>query len=74
MERYWGEKKSSIKSTTNNNEKHITVQDNKIYYYSNVNRNSCSELNKKIGELEGKYLGTASSLGIEPPTIKLMIN
>ena len=58
MERYWGEKKSSIKSTTNNNEKHITVQDNKIYYYSNVNRNSCSKLNKKIGELEGKYLGT----------------
>ena len=73
MERYWGEKKST-KSASSSNEKHITVQDNKIYYYSNVNRASCSELNKKIGELEGKYLGTAKSLGIEPPTIKLLIN
>ena len=57
-----------------NNEKHITVQDNKIYYYSGVTRESCSELNKKLGELEGKYLGTVRNLGIEPPTIKLMIN
>ena len=73
MERYWGEKKST-KSASSSNEKHITVQDNKIYYYSNVSRGSCSELNKKIGELEGKYLGTAKSLGIEPPTIKLLIN
>ena len=39
-----------------------------------MTRESCSELNKKIGELEGKYLGTAQSLGIDPPTIKLMIN
>ena len=73
MERYWGEKKST-KSASSSNEKHITVQDNKIYYYSNVSRGSCSELNKKIGELEGKYLGTAKSLDIEPPTIKLLIN
>ena len=73
MERYWGEKKST-KSASSSNEKHITVQDNKIYYYSNVSRGSCSELNKKIGELESKYLGTAKSLGIEPPTIKLLIN
>ena len=73
MERYWGEKKST-KSASSSNEKHITVQDYKIYYYWNVNRGSCSELNKKIGELEGKYLGTAKSLGIEPPTIKLLIN
>ena len=56
MERYWGEKKST-KSQDLPNDIKITVQDNKIYYYSNVNRGSC-ELNKKIGELEGKYLGT----------------
>ena len=74
MERHWGERKSPKKAGTANNEKHITVQDNKIYYYSGVTRESCSELNKKLGELEGKYLGTAQSLGIEPPTIKLMIN
>ena len=73
MERHWGEKKST-KSASNNNEKHITVQDNKIYYYSSVGRGSCSELNKKISELEGKYLGTAHSLDIKPPTIKLFIN
>ncbi len=74
MERHWGEKKSRKEATSNNSEKHITVQDNKIYYYSGVTRGSCSELNKKIGELEGKYLGTAKSLDIEAPTIKLMIN
>ena len=74
MERHWGERKSPKKAGTANTEKHITVQDNKIYYYSGVTRESCSELNKKIGELEGKYLGTAQSLGIDPPTIKLMIN
>ena len=33
MERHWGERKSPKKGTTNT-EKHITVQDNKIYYYS----------------------------------------
>ena len=39
-----------------------------------MGRGSCSELNKKISELEGKYLGTAHSLDIKPPTIKLFIN
>ncbi len=55
-------------------EKHISVQDNKIYFYSGVNRNSCSELNKKIGELEGKSLTLSQTLGILPPPIKIHIN
>ena len=41
MERYWGEKKQSVKKTNGDpNEKHISVQDNKIYFYSGVNPNS----------------------------------
>tara|TARA_R110001583_G_scaffold186979_1_gene348001 strand:- start:33 stop:629 length:597 start_codon:yes stop_codon:yes gene_type:complete len=75
MERYWGEKKQPVKKTNgDNNEKHISVQDNKIYFYSGVNRNSCVELNKKIGELESKSLTLSKTLGILPPSIKLFIN
>ena len=74
MERYWGEKKTTPKSASSSSEKHISVQDNKIYYYSGVNRDSCSELNKKISELEGKYIATAHTLDIDPPTMKIFIN
>ena len=34
MERHWGER--NHQGVRKNNEKHITVQDNKIYYYSGV--------------------------------------
>ena len=75
MERYWGEKKQSVNTTNGDpNEKHISVQDNKIYFYSGVNRNSCVELNKKIGEMESKSLTLSKTLGILPPSIKLFIN
>ena len=75
MERHWGEiKPKEKKNAQSNNEKHISVQDNKIYYYSSVNRDSAVELNKKIGELESKSLTLSKSLGILPPPIKLFIN
>ena len=52
VEKYWGEKKSpKPKSTSPNSgkpEKHISVHENKIYYYAGVNRDSVSELNKKL--------------------------
>ena len=55
-EKYWGEVKKTSKKAVQKpgDEKHISVHENKIYYYSGVNRNSASELNKKIGELESK--------------------
>ena len=76
MERHWGEKKvKPIRKTAGEAvEKHISVQDNKIYFYSSVNRNACSELNKKISELESKAITLSNSLSIEPPPIKLFIN
>jgi len=76
MERHWGEKQKSTprKAGGEVTEKHISVQDNKIYFYSGVNRNACSELNKKISELESKAITLSNSLTIEPPPIKLFIN
>ena len=75
MQRYWGEKKVTPKRKAGDvNEKHISVQDNKIYFYAGVNRNSCVELNKKIGELETKSLTLSKTLGILPPPIKVFIN
>ena len=75
MQRYWGEKKATPKRKAGDaNEKHISVQDNKIYFYAGVNRNSCVELNKKIGELETKSLTLSKTLGILPPPIKVFIN
>ena len=77
MERHWGEKqkkKEPRKADASASEKHISVQDNKIYFYSGVNRNSCVELNKKIGELESKSLTLSKTLGILPPPIKIFIN
>jgi len=76
MERYWGEKKATPprKGGAESIEKHISVQDNKIYFYSGVNRNACSELNKKMGELETKALTLSLNLDIESPPIKLYIN
>ena len=75
MERHWGEKKTTQprKSGAEATEKHISVQDNKIYFYSGVNRNACSELNKKISEMESKSLTLSNSLEIQPPPIKLFI-
>ena len=78
-EKYWGEKKSPAPKSAQPNggkpEKHISVHENKIYYYAGVNRDSASELNKKIGELESKSLTLGNTLDLEqPPTIKIYIN
>ena len=76
MERHWGEKQKQTprKAGGEASEKHISVQDNKIYFYSGVNRNACCELNKKIGELEAKALTLSHNLSMEAPPIKLLIN
>ena len=77
MERHWGEKqkKSTPRKTGGEvSEKHISVQDNKIYFYSGVNRNACCELNKKIGELEAKAITLSHNLDTPTPPIKLYIN
>ena len=75
-EKYWGEKKPPTKKDAQSTppDKHIAVHENKIYYYAGVNRESASELNKKIGELESKSLTLSNSLGILAPPIKLLIN
>jgi len=78
-EKYWGEKKSpATKSASPNGgkpEKHISVHENKIYYYSGVNRESASELNKKIGEIESKSLTLGNTLDLDqPPTLRIYIN
>ena len=75
-EKYWGEKKPLKKKNVQNTppEKHITVHENKIYYYSGVNRESAAELNKKIGEIESKSLTLGYNLDIDPPTLKILIN
>ena len=74
--KYWGEKKTPARKATQNSntDKHISVQENKIYYYSSVNRDSAVELNKKIAELESKSLSLSHSLDIDAPPVKIMIN
>ena len=76
MDTHWGVKKEKTPRKAGNQatEKHISVQDNRIYFYSGVNRNACVELNKKIGELESKSLTLSKTLGILPPPIKIFIN
>ena len=76
MNTHWGVKKEKAprKAGGEATEKHISVQDNRIYFYSGVNRNACVELNKKIGELESKSLTLSKTLGILPPPIKIFIN
>ena len=75
-EKYWGEKKPSQKKSAQGTppDKHISVHENKIYYYAGVNRDSASELNKKIGELESKSLTLGNTLDIDPPALKVLIN
>ena len=76
-EKYWGEVKKTPKKAVQkaSDEKHISVHENKIYYYAGVNRDSASELNKKIGELESKSLTLCNTLDLDqPPTIKIYIN
>ncbi len=75
-EKYWGEKKPHRKKRAQNPpaDKHIAVYENKIYYYAGVGRDSASELNKKIGELESKSLTLGNNLDIDPPILRLMIN
>ena len=77
-EKYWGEGKPtpSTKAIQKqpNEEKHIGVHENKIYFYAGVNRESAAELNKKIGELQVKSFTMANNLDIEPYPIHLHIN
>ena len=75
-EKYWGEKKAPQKAVQKPKpeEKHIAVNENKIYYYANINRESVVELNKKVGEIESKSLTLAYNLDINPPSIKILIN
>ncbi len=79
-EKYWGEQKPPAKKGAQppnggKPEKHISVHENKIYYYAGVNRESAAELNKKIGEIESKSLTLCNSLDLDqPPTIKIYIN
>jgi len=76
-EKYWGEVTKTPKKAVQKagDEKHISVHENKIYYYSGVNRDSVSELNKKIGELESKSLTLTHNLDLEqPPNLKIFIN
>jgi len=75
-ETYWGESKQNLKKVTRKSteEKHISVHENKIYYYASINRNGASELNRQLSELETKSLILSTNLDIEPPTIKLFIN
>jgi ATP-dependent Clp endopeptidase proteolytic subunit ClpP len=75
MNTSWGETKSSPKKNVKpGEEKHISVYENKIYYYSGVSRESVVELNHKLGELEAKHLTVSNVLEIEPPPISLYIN
>jgi ATP-dependent Clp endopeptidase proteolytic subunit ClpP len=75
MNTSWGETKSSPKKNVKpGEEKHISVYENKIYYYSGVTRESVVELNHKLSELEAKHLTVSNVLEIEPPPIRLYIN
>ena len=75
MNTSWGETKSSPKKNVKpGEEKHISVYENKIYYYSGVNRETVVELNHKLSELEAKHLTVSNVLEIEPPPIRLYIN
>ena len=78
IEKHWGEKKPLKKKNVQNTpptEKHISVHENKIYYYAGVKRDSASELNKKIGELESKSLTLCNNLDLDqPPTLRIYIN
>ena len=77
IEKYWGEKEPDKKKAAQSpktDEKHISVHENKIYFYSNVNRESVVELNKKIGEIESRSLTLSNNLDIDPPSIKIFIN
>ena len=70
--KYWGEIKPKTPKGAQNtdNDKNISVQENKIYYYAGVNRDSAVELNKKIAELESKSLSLSNSLDIDTQPIK----
>ena len=75
MNTSWGETKSSPKKNVKpGEEKHISVYENKIYYYSGVNRETVVELNHKLSELEAKHLTVSNVLEIDPPPIRLFIN
>jgi len=79
-EKYWGEVtpknkvNPSKKRSGDGDYKHIAVNENKIYFYAGVNRDSAVEINKKVGELQSKSLTLSNNLDIEPPSIHLYIN
>ena len=84
-QQHWGERNRYVPQQNNSTsspknsgtpggEKHISVQDNKVYFYSVVTRDAVSELNKKIGELESKCNNLSLGFEIAPPPIRIFIN
>ena len=80
MKKYWHleaedeESEGPTMMAGSSDDSRVSVEQNRIYFYSGVNRNSCVELNKKIGELESKSLTLSKTLDILPPSVKIFIN
>lgn len=72
---FWGVKEDKKEATDKKYANQVTVKGTHIYFYSEVDRTQCLDLNNKLMELDTKLQIQALELGLkELPTITLHIN
>ena len=65
---------TSLEDLFMNNTSDTDKEKNHIYFYSDVTKESCLDLNRKINDLNKELLKLAIEYEIEPPNIYLHIN
>lgn len=68
------EEKKAAKSDDSDNESSIETSGSRIFYYSEVSKDSVLELNKQLRDLSVKMLHTGNMYDIPTPPIRLHIN
>jgi len=68
------EDKKPLKVTESEEESSIEVAGSRIFYYSEVNKDSVLELNKQLRDLSVRLLNVGNSYDVPTPPIRLHIN
>lgn len=68
------ENKKPLKVTDEDDNSSIEVVGSRIFYYSEVSKESVLELNKQLRDLSVKLLNVGNSYDVQPPPIRLHIN
>ena len=74
QDKFWGNTNNDPADAGDNSENQVSIANNRIYFYSEVTRPDCLNLNRNIQTLSDAMVNTSHSYGVSIPPIKLHIN